>query len=46
MNLDGLVNVLDVITMVQYILKATEGQAIRYLEETFDYIPMETLNAK
>ena len=46
MNLDGLVNVLDVITMVQYILNATEGQAIRYLEENFDYIPMETLNAK
>jgi len=43
MNIDGLVNVLDVLVMVQYILNGTEGQALRYLEENFDYIPMNTI---
>ncbi len=43
MNIDGLVNVLDVIVIVQYILNGTEGQALRYMEENFDYIPMNTI---
>ena len=43
MNIDGLVNVLDVIVIVQYILNGTEGQALRYIEENFDYIPMTTI---
>lgn len=43
MNADGLINVLDVITMVQLILNGTEEQALRYLEENFDYIPMTTI---
>jgi len=43
MNMDGLINVLDVIVIVQYILNGTEGQALRYLEESFDYIPMNTI---
>ena len=43
MNIDGLVNVLDVIVIVQYILNGTEGQALRYVEENFDYIPMNTI---
>ena len=43
MNMDGLVNVLDVIVIVQYIVNGTEGQALRYLEENFDYIPMTTI---
>jgi hypothetical protein len=46
MNADGLVNVLDVITMVQYILNVNERQAILYLQENFDFIPMVTKNAK
>ena len=46
MNNDNLINVLDVIAIIQYILSGTEGQAIRWLEENIqypDYISMKSI---
>jgi hypothetical protein len=46
MNNDNIINVIDVIVIVQYILNGTEGQAIRWLEENIqypDYISMKSI---
>ena len=43
MNGDNLINVIDVIVIVQYILSGTEDQALRWIEKSFDYIPMNTI---
>jgi len=37
MNFDNLVNVLDVIVIVQYVLYGTEAEAIQWLEENTKY---------
>jgi len=49
MNSDGLVNILDVIVIIQYILNGTEVQAMRWLEENVqypDYISMKDIELK
>ena len=46
MNFDNLVNVLDVIVIVQYVLYGTEAEAIQWLEENTkypNYIPMRSI---
>jgi hypothetical protein len=44
MNGDGIINVLDVIYMVQSIINGNPEQAIRWIEDTFEYIPMNTIS--
>ena len=43
MNNDGIINVLDVIYMVQRIINGNPDQAMRWIEQNFDYIPMNTI---
>jgi len=44
MNNDGIINVLDVIYMVQSIINGNPNQAMRWIEQNFNYIPMNTIN--
>ena len=45
-NGDGIVNVMDAIILVQIVMGLTERQAILYLQDNFEFIPMSTKNAK
>tara|TARA_Y100001951_G_C11228989_1_gene233449 strand:- start:120 stop:770 length:651 start_codon:yes stop_codon:yes gene_type:complete len=42
-NGDGLINILDVIGLVQGILNGDRNQAMRWIEDNFEYIPMNTI---
>ncbi len=42
-NEDNIVNVMDAIYLVQLIMGLTERQSIQYLQNSFDYLPMSSI---